>query len=98
MANVSNEQIKIPRHLAIILDGNGRWALSQGQARTFGHKIGANTMKEMVNYAFSLGIEVISNLALVYRSLVEESMPAEDKERLQSAVKVILDKALSMKK
>ncbi|MCI5745932.1 MAG: isoprenyl transferase [Erysipelotrichaceae bacterium] len=60
MANVSNEQIKIPRHLAIILDGNGRWALSQGQARTFGHKIGANTMKEMVNYAFSLGIEVIS--------------------------------------
>lgn len=40
----------------------------------------------------------VSNLALVYRSLVEESMPAEDKERLQSAVKVILDKALSMKK
>ncbi len=40
----------------------------------------------------------VSNLALVYRSLVEESMPTEDKERLQAAVKVILDKALSMKK
>lgn len=54
------ETMKIPDHLAIILDGNGRWALKQGLARTLGHKAGAKTMKDIVNYAFTLGVKVLS--------------------------------------
>ena len=54
------QEMKIPTHLAIILDGNGRWAQKQGLARTLGHKAGANTLKEMTNYAFSLGVKVLS--------------------------------------
>lgn len=54
------ENVKIPSHIAIILDGNGRWALKQGLVRTLGHKAGANTMKNIINYAFDLGVKVLS--------------------------------------
>ncbi len=59
MALIENS-MKIPTHLAIILDGNGRWALKQGLARTLGHKAGAKAMKDIVEYAFTLGVKVLS--------------------------------------
>ncbi len=57
---LEEKSMKIPTHLAIILDGNGRWALKQGLARTLGHKAGAKTMKDIVEYAFTLGVKVLS--------------------------------------
>lgn len=53
----------IPRHIAIIMDGNGRWAKKRGQARTFGHQVGAETLKTIVKAAAELGVEVISAYA-----------------------------------
>lgn len=53
-------KMKIPTHLAIILDGNGRWAIKKGFVRSFGHKIGAKTLKDIINYAFSLNVKVMS--------------------------------------
>ena len=38
----------IPQHIAIIMDGNGRWAKAQGKVRTFGHQAGAETLKTIV--------------------------------------------------
>lgn len=46
-----------PRHVAIILDGNGRWAQKQGRERTYGHQIGADNVKTIVRAAWKLGIE-----------------------------------------
>ena len=50
----------IPQHIAIIMDGNGRWAKAQGKARTFGHKAGAETLKTIVRAADKLGVKVLT--------------------------------------
>ena len=54
---------KLPRHVAIIMDGNGRWAKAQGKVRTFGHKAGAETLKTIVRAADSLGVKIITAYA-----------------------------------
>ena len=53
----------IPRHIAIIMDGNGRWAKAQGKVRTFGHAAGAETLKNIVRVADKLGVKVITAYA-----------------------------------
>ncbi|WP_368501588.1 isoprenyl transferase [Phascolarctobacterium sp.] len=53
----------IPRHIAIIMDGNGRWAKAQGKVRTYGHQAGAETLKTIVRAADKLGVKVISAYA-----------------------------------
>lgn len=53
----------IPQHVAIIMDGNGRWAKAQGKVRTFGHQAGAETLKAIVKAADKIGIKVISAYA-----------------------------------
>jgi len=50
----------IPQHIAIIMDGNGRWAKAQGKVRTFGHKAGAETLKTIVRAADKLGVKVLT--------------------------------------
>lgn len=52
--------MKIPNHLAIILDGNGRWANKRGLARTLGHKQGTETLKNIVDAAFEMGVNYLS--------------------------------------
>ncbi|UCD74007.1 MAG: isoprenyl transferase [Phycisphaerales bacterium] len=49
-----------PRHIAIIMDGNGRWALKRGQARVEGHRAGAETVDRIVTACGRLGIEVLT--------------------------------------
>lgn len=51
---------RVPRHIAIIMDGNGRWAQNQGLLRTFGHKAGVDTLKKIVKSAMKLNIEVLT--------------------------------------
>ena len=50
----------IPRHVAIIMDGNGRWAKERGKPRIFGHRYGAKRVKAILEVAEDLGIEAIS--------------------------------------
>ena len=52
--------LKIPNHIAIILDGNGRWAKSRNKERSYGHKMGAQNLKKLSKYIFSKGIKVLS--------------------------------------
>ncbi len=57
------EEIKargLPEHVAIIMDGNGRWAKQRGLARTQGHKEGLNSAKRIVSLAASLGIKYVT--------------------------------------
>ena len=49
-----------PRHVAIIMDGNGRWAKSRGLQRTAGHKKGAKTTQDIVRACGELGIEYLT--------------------------------------
>ncbi|HHW7446034.1 TPA: polyprenyl diphosphate synthase [Pasteurella multocida] len=50
----------IPQHVAIIMDGNGRWAQQKGKMRIFGHKNGVKAAREAVSYARKVGIKVLT--------------------------------------
>ena len=50
----------LPRHVAIIMDGNGRWAQKRGMPRTFGHKAGVEALREIIKYSDELGIEALT--------------------------------------
>lgn len=50
----------VPRHIAIIMDGNGRWAKSRGLPRTAGHAAGAETFRRIANYCRSIGVEYLT--------------------------------------
>ncbi|EFR42758.1 MAG: isoprenyl transferase [Dialister micraerophilus] len=50
----------MPQHVAIILDGNGRWGKKHGRERTYGHKFGAANVKKIVRFAASLGIKKLT--------------------------------------
>lgn len=54
------QQDRIPRHVAIIMDGNGRWAKRQGLARMFGHRQGVETVHSITEAAATLGIEYLT--------------------------------------
>lgn len=54
------DKARMPRHIAIIMDGNGRWAKKQGLARVFGHKRGVETVHNITVAATELGIEYLT--------------------------------------
>lgn len=54
------EPEKMPRHVAIIMDGNGRWAKKQGKMRVFGHQQGVKAVRNAVNFAAKHNIEVLT--------------------------------------
>ncbi len=51
---------EIPKHIAIIMDGNGRWAKSKGLSRVFGHNEGANSVRDIVEASGQLGIKYLT--------------------------------------
>ena len=54
------EGLKIPRHVAIILDGNGRWAKAKGMPRNYGHVQGAKTVEVICEEAYRMGIQYLT--------------------------------------
>jgi len=64
----------MPKHIAIIMDGNRRWARAQGKPASFGHKEGAKTLEKIVRYANKIGLEHIT----VYAFSTENWKRAED--------------------
>ena len=53
----------VPNHVAIIMDGNGRWAVNRGLKRTKGHQKGAEVLKKISEYVYDKGIKVLSVFA-----------------------------------
>ncbi len=51
---------KLPRHIAVIMDGNGRWAKQHGKPRVFGHRNGVKAVREVTEAAADLGIEYVT--------------------------------------
>lgn len=50
----------LPKHVGIIMDGNGRWATKRGLARSMGHKKGADNLERLLKHIFDLGIKYVS--------------------------------------
>ena len=50
----------IPRHIALIMDGNGRWAKQRGEHRLFGHTKGVDAVREVLKAAKSFGVEFLT--------------------------------------
>ena len=57
---IHGELLNIPRHVAIILDGNGRWAKKRNLPRNMGHKEGARVVEQICEDAYNLGIEYLT--------------------------------------
>lgn len=55
-----NSAAAVPRHIAIILDGNGRWAKRRGLPRTAGHKVGAENFRRIATYCKNIGVEYLT--------------------------------------
>ncbi|WP_226578837.1 isoprenyl transferase [Halobacillus litoralis] len=54
------EEMHLPQHVAIIMDGNGRWAKNRGMPRIAGHKEGMGVVKRIVRYASDIGVKVLT--------------------------------------
>lgn len=54
------DNTRIPRHVAIIMDGNGRWAKQRGKERTYGHHAGAETVQNITEEAARLGVQYLT--------------------------------------
>ncbi|CAM2757482.1 isoprenyl transferase [Vibrio mytili] len=63
MQNSQSFSDSLPKHIAIIMDGNGRWAKSKGKPRVFGHKKGVNAVRKTVAAASKLGIKAMTLFA-----------------------------------
>ncbi|MDR3653767.1 MAG: isoprenyl transferase [Paludibacter sp.] len=54
------DKSRLPKHIAIIMDGNGRWAIERGYDRVFGHQIGVTSVREITETAAEIGIEYLT--------------------------------------
>lgn len=72
---------KIPQHVAIIMDGNGRWAQQKGKMRIFGHKHGVEAVRKSVAYARRIGVK---SLTLYAFSSENWSRPAQEVSSLMN--------------
>ncbi|MBL7112966.1 MAG: isoprenyl transferase [Bacteroidales bacterium] len=82
---------KLPRHIAIIMDGNGRWAERRGNERVFGHKNGVKAVRETVEAAAELGVDYLTLYAF---STENWSRPRTEVDALMSLLVITLDDEL----
>ena len=74
---------RIPQHIAIIMDGNGRWAMDRGLDRTFGHKAGLDNLETVTTLCSNLGVKYLT----VYAFSIENfNRPAYEVEALMGLV------------
>ncbi len=83
---------RLPRHVAIIMDGNGRWAEKRHEPRLYGHKAGAESVRDIVEAARELGIEVLTLYAF---SSENWKRPVQEVSGLMTILKKFLVSELS---
>jgi len=79
--SVLEQKLKIPQHVAVIMDGNGRWAQSRGKKRVSGHKAGVETVRSTVSTARKLGVKAVTLFAF----------SSENWRRPEKEVSVLMD-------
>ena len=60
LKTIREEKLNVPKHVAIILDGNGRWAKKRNMPRNYGHVQGAKTVERIIEDGYNMGIEYIT--------------------------------------
>ena len=93
---------RIPRHVAIIMDGNGRWAKQRNQPRIMGHKAGSKSVKNIVKSASELNLEVLTLYAFSTENWKRPSYEVQGlmtllKTFLKSELQNLLDKNISLR-
>ena len=82
----------LPRHIAIVMDGNGRWAKRRALPRTAGHKAGAETFRRVATYCKEIGIEYLT----VYAFSTENwKRPTEEVESILGLLERYLEEAVT---
>ena len=82
---------RLPRHIAIIMDGNGRWAKQRGLPRTAGHKVGAEVFRKIATYCKELGVEYLT----VYAFSAENwKRPADEVSTIMGLLKQYMLEAI----
>ena len=93
MANLS--ELKMPNHVAIILEGNGRWAKSKGMPRNYGHVQGAKTVEVICEEAYKMGIQYLT----VYAFSTENwNRPKDEVDALMKLLRNYMKTCLSTAK
>ncbi len=82
--NKISEGIKIPEHIAIIMDGNGRWAKNRLMPRMMGHKQGLSRMIELIEHCAEIGVKCVTVYALSTENL---KRPKEELEGLYNLIR-----------
>ncbi len=90
MTEELRKQLVLPRHVGIIMDGNGRWASARGLDRSEGHKAGAETFRTICNYGADLGIEAMTFYAF---STENWKRPPKEVRAIMSLFRDFLDEA-----
>lgn len=89
------QELKIPNHVAIILDGNGRWAKSKGMPRNYGHVQGAKTVEVICEEAYRMGIQYLT----VYAFSTENwSRPQDEVDALMKLLRNYMKTCLTTAK
>lgn len=85
---------RIPRHIAIIMDGNGRWAMERGKQRSYGHQAGVETVRRITSECTRLGVKY---LTLYTFSTENWNRPADEIAALMGLVLTSLEDEIFMK-
>ncbi len=91
---MNNEASKVPQHIAIIMDGNGRWATKQGKPRSYGHQQGVEAVRRITSECTRLGVKY---LTLYTFSTENWNRPADEIAALMGLVLTSLEDEIFMK-
>ena len=83
------ETLNLPKHVGIIMDGNGRWATARGKNRSYGHQIGSKNVDKIVSHAFKSGVKALTLYAF---SSENWARPKEEVEKLMKLIEDYLKK------
>ena len=86
------DKLRIPHHIAVIMDGNGRWGVNKGLSRSHGHNKGVTVLKNIIKFSKKLGIKVLT----VYAFSTENwARPTEEVNFLLSLFEKVLEKEIN---
>ena len=94
MTETKIDMNRIPQHIAIIMDGNGRWATERGKQRSYGHQAGVDTVRKITSECTRLGVKF---LTLYTFSTENWSRPADEVAALMGLVLSSLEDEIFMK-
>jgi undecaprenyl diphosphate synthase len=102
------DETKLPQHVGIIMDGNGRWAKKRGLPRVFGHRAGVNTVKKIVETTAKIGIKCLSLYAFstenwrrpkneiqILFNLLRQFIKKEEKNLIKNNIKLFISGDIS---